>query len=230
MRYLINIPNLLKPIIEGVTETITIKSVTALTGSYELDVDCDSYITIGKTLIIEGSSYLVNSINPLVVIPIDGGIPIEGTFETYTPTFSHGTVRGVNEERVQIVDTREALPLVYLAETLRERYNGDETQSKYMTASLRMFVLDESSYEDYLIEDFYDKVITPMRNLAELVIEEIESAKEVNEVESFDIINHTKFANFIASKGYETNIFCETLTGVEIEMSVSFNRDFCKCK
>jgi hypothetical protein len=230
LRYLITIPQFIQPIVEGITQEININSVLNLgNGLFELETKCDNYLTFGKKAVIQGNDYEVSSINPLVVKALGNYTPLEGSFFALSPTFAHGTARGVKAERAKIQNTPDKLPLVYLAETIKEKYSSDIQERNYLTTDLTIFILDESNYEDNLIKDYYEDVIQPMRVLCELLIQALEEAKGINQINSFEIINHTKFATYIQSKGYEENVFCENLTGVQLNISISFTPVNCKC-
>ena len=220
-----DIHKFLKPIIEK-DRYVNILDIVDETTSYSVTVDCLSYLRTGKTVTIDGNSYIVTAINGNILSLSGTIVPVGSLLKLPSVYYWHGTVKQTDNERINIPNSKDKTPFVYLVEVLREDYGAEDSANVEMP--LRLFVLDESSFEDYTTELFYNEVIYPMRTLAQEIINEIQL--QALEVGGITAINHTRFATFLDKNGYEKSLFSEHLSGVEINLDTSLpQRTDCLC-
>lgn len=223
---LLDVHKILKPIIEK-ERTLSIVSIVDNAPTYDVTVECGtSYLTKGKKVQIDNNSYRVTKLEGNVITLTGNTTPV-GTLLTLPQVYYwHGTIKQTDNERINVPNRKDKTPFVYLFETIRESYSNSD--SNYIEIPLRMFFLDESSFSDYTTELFYDEVIYPMRALAEEIINDVDSM--ANDLENIEVINHTRFATFMDSQGYEKNAISEELTGVEVRLNALLPQDInCKC-
>lgn len=222
---LIDIHSILKPVIEQPSIITVSEYIDNVDGTYTAVTTNTEYIRNPKTVSINGNNYRVVSFVENTSILLYGSSLPTGDITLYTPKYWHGTITQTNNERVNIPNKSEETPFVYFAETYTEDY-GD-LKGDLVDIPVRLFFLDESNFEDYNTENYYDIVITPMRNLCASIVDRIYLESCVLNIKDIRITNHTRFATFLDSKGYERNIMSETLSGVELSATLKVRRKTC---
>lgn len=131
--------------------------------------------------------------------------------------FFHGTQLAVNAE-ITGKDDNAKVPMCYLHEVIRESLGG--VGSRYSEATLRLFFLDVSNYQDWTTDQYYAKVIRPMRNFADYFIQELRKPnKNFQAGDRTELITHVKFGAW-NEKGHFQSVFNARLSGIELSISL----------
>jgi len=198
-------------------------------GTFDITV-CEKFY-MQKTFEIEINSvtYRIEQITGLVIKIKGSVIPIVGPFALYKPFFFHGTIKQTSVELGKVDDSANKTPMVYNLEIFREKFKDPTESPTEFEAELRLFFLTQAQFEDWNTNDFYTDAIKPMKELAKIFFEKLETFRGIGFIEDRDFISHTKFGVFVSEKGYETLLFADKLSGVEVRMIVPvLNQNLCK--
>lgn len=165
---------------------------------------------------IDGNLIIINSIiaNPLTV-------------EIPTPFYFHGTPRNTNIEIGTIKSFRYKYPMAWLLEILRDRHVLKYDSVTDRECNVSIFFLDYSN-GDWTTDMHYDKVIERMYELAILITDKIIYGNDFagEEIDHFDIIPHSNFGKYVKDKGYDSNIFDDTTSGVQLNIKLPIRKSF----
>lgn len=133
------------------------------------------------------------------------------------PKYFHGTQLATNA-KISKLDDNAKVPMIWLHEVIREDL-GD-FRSIATTASLRLFFLDVANYQDWTTDEHYAKVIRPMTNLRDYVLQEMRgNGKKFRSVDSATSYAHVKFGQ-VTDRGHFQSVFNAKLSGVELVVDV----------
>lgn len=190
-------------------------------------ITCDtSYARVGK--------YIIDPINGSILIT---GVETDeyivagnatGILELPEPYFVPGTKIAANNEWTKVSnDLTQKTPLVWLLHDVRYQRFGRESVYEW-ESDLRIFFLDETDIVNYYTKDHIDNVVVPMSKLAEKFIDVINQTPSYKTLESYEIINFTRFGTE-QSNGYFQNILDANLSGVELRIKLTKYKENCKC-
>lgn len=217
------IVNELRALVSNMSRSYTITSCIDLgSGKYKLLTDNTYWLRPDKPIVIDGLNYQIDSFALNEWIVVKGNIkPVVTSFEIYKPFFKNGTPRATNNELIQIEDSVDKTPFIWLLEINRERIVVDELSPVESENSLRLFFLDQTNFEDYNTGDHYVNVIEPMTNLVEEFIIELGKYSKFDEVKEYVKINWAKFGVFVTDNGVERKILNDFLSGIEVQLDLT---------
>jgi hypothetical protein len=223
---------LINDIINTISKTITIKSVTVnLDDTIDIQVNKTLWLTVSnRPITINGVDYKIKSItnNLLIKLFPNATTPTVGTFEAYDFYFWHGTVIEVNNELNKIKASADKFPMCYLVEVLEEQNNYSELSTIGRSINARLLFAVETDYTNKDTEGLYSSGINPTRNF----VNEFINAVDNNDlVASFDdnytTIPLTRIARYDAN-GHRTKVINSELTGLELRINIDFSKN-CDC-
>lgn len=231
MVYKKDIIQFIKKVVDSIDWTLTIDSVTDNgNGTFDL-IMCDiGHLQPLFNITIGGNEYTILDF-------IEGGIKVSGavlitatSFTPYLPFYFHGTVRATQSELANIIDANSKTPMIYFYEVISETFFEDNDNAIERESSIRLFFLTQADFMNWKTSDFHENAIQPMRRMMEKFIEKLKGHSNVNEINSFTVINQNKFGVFINNKGFESAIMAENLSGCELKIDLELRKvDNCKC-
>jgi hypothetical protein len=230
---MIDVPNLFKSIVESLSPTIKINSITNSSGVYTV-ITCDTiHINVGRKLVVNGVSATVISFvkNTSFTFSFDATAPDTVNEIKIAPfNFFYGTQKMTKEE-LDYAPNNQKIPFVWFYSVYDEKQERDEFKLLGQSASVRLFVLDNCNYTDWLSMEHHNEVIVPLSSYVEELLTSIESHLYTmyNGVKSVDIRKHANWGVFV-QKGHIEKIFSDDLSGIEVSFDVDFKKlKNCNC-
>lgn len=233
---------LLSPIFAGLDKTFSIKTVTEITapatgvdGKWRLDSCCTRWLTIGRVITIASVDYRIVDLVCNVSVTVTGAsIPTAQDIQIYAPNFIHGTITQTAKETAQQPDATTWLPLIFLHDITRERFNTNPLEPVSRRAECDLYVMTERGKEGEGIDDTTSAIseycVSPMRNLTFDIVQLIQKNKIVSQSEAydFDITDWVKWGVYISPTGAKSNYFTENLSGCALKYEIPFiDKDLC---
>jgi hypothetical protein len=185
------------------------------------------YARIGKPITdISENEFLITDIDPDLFIKAGNA---DGLLFLPKPFFISGTRIATNREwtLAEQGDLLKKTPLIWLLHDLRYFKYGRESVYEW-ESDIRIFFIDETNNADYYTKDHIENVVEPMSELANLFIESINKNRSYKTIESFEVINFTRFG-VEESNGYVKNILDANLSGIELRINLVKYKENCKC-
>lgn len=137
-----------------------------------------------------------------------------------SPFFISGTRLSTNAEWTKATtNLAEKLPLIWLLETINEKFYGKESVYE-RTSDLRLFFLEDTDIRQYLNADHRSNVVYPMYQLAMEFVDVIENDTTIVPLEDWQIKTFTRFG-VEQQNGVVQNILDANLSGVELQLSIT---------
>ena len=145
------------------------------------------------------------------------------------PYFISGTRISANREWsiAEQGDLTKKTPIIWLLSDVRYFKYGRESVYDW-ESDIRLFFLDETNVADFYAKDHVENVVEPMAELANLFIKVIEKSRSFKTLETYEIINFTRFG-VEETNGYFRNILDANLSGVELRIKLVKYKENCKC-
>jgi hypothetical protein len=193
----------------------------------EITESCKTkYARIGKTLKdLDGNEFIITEIESDSFFKAGSA---DGLLFLPEPYFISGTKISANREWTIAEDNLlNKTPLIWLLHDLRYKKHGRESVYDW-DCDIRVFFMDETNNVDFYTADHIHNVVEPMSELAKLFIEVINKNRSYKTIESFELINFTRFGVEDQS-GYIKNILDANLSGVELRLNLIRYKENCKC-
>lgn len=225
--------DLLSALIAQLDPTFTgIEISTVSTGVYMITTLNTKWLTKGYTVTIGAHDYEITDFVVNESITLSGTVePTTAEFDIYLPHFSHGTVLEQNQLLNLLSSTqnstRDRLPLIWLKERVRDKFEVDEMLRLDRESDCELYFLIDCNMEDWLREDFDVYTIEPMRNLIGEFIAILYNAPNVRSDFSFDITDDAKFGVYQDDKGNTKKIFNDSLSGSKLSITIPFLKQDC---
>jgi len=222
--------NRLLPIVNSMDKSVICQSVTDNSnGTYTFLCNDTKWLTVGYSLTIGLNTYIVKSFECNESITVSGStIPLQLTFDLYTPFFKHGTITKVASELSMKQSFKDKLPLIFLHEITEERIHFDQLESVDVDTDVRLYFLTDCDYRNWTQLQGDTQGVQPMRNLCNEFIKALVRSQSVAEMTGIGTIkNYNIFGNY-NDNGVVKNIFNEYLSGVQLKVSIPFLKD-CEC-
>jgi hypothetical protein len=146
----------------------------------------------------------------------------------HSPNFYHGTILDVNNELVDM-PWQFKFPMIYLHERYTETYYTENNIFSH-SGKYKIHVLTQGDFNEWLINDYKTNAIDPMNLLANKFVNQLRKTKGIKIGDSHSRTNKTRFATYIDSKGETQQEMQDTMTGVELNIELSFhNNIICNC-
>lgn len=222
------VSSIVKEIVAGVDNTIT-GNYDALTGRTYV---CQTkWARIGKTVTdADDNDFVIKELvddEYIVADPVNGQ-NLEGVITLNTPYWITGTKMSANREWTiagnYLVDKT---PLVWLLELIKYKSFGRESTLDFET-ELRVFILDETNITQFYVADHREQVVLPMENLANEIMNVINSNRKFVRIESYDVYSFSRFG-VEKETGMFQNILDANLSGVELRFTLKKYKENCKC-
>lgn len=146
------------------------------------------------------------------------------------PFFFAGTPQAVSAE-LALYDDSQKFPMVYLYERLEET-QGTYLSSIALSAKIVMLFITSANYEDWTIQDHYDNACELMRDYAEAFDRQLfQQISTYYREESTSIYSaEVNFGKYIEKRGYDSNVFNETVSGCAYQTDIKIleSSKFCK--
>ena len=219
-----HIADIVKGLVDKLDHDFIITTNTDMGGGvHKLFTTNTYYLTELKVIEIAGLNYRVTELkfNEYVVVEPVGHTTsiIVDSFNLPAPDFFHGTVKTVdNEVQLFMEQNPNKYPIVYLFRYITERIPLDPVSPGNRESPVRLFILDQSNYDDYLNEDFKEKVEKPLMNVEAKLFEVIKKDTGIGRLSGFyDRTDLTRFARFTNDGNIEL-VFSENLTALDLNI------------
>ncbi len=113
--------------------------------------------------------------------------------------------------------------MVYLLEIFSERFNEDVDEFERVS-DLRLFFLTHANFEEWEIDEFYDNSIKPMQRLVQHFIDTLNKQVRVQQIRDYELTNLSRFGVYVNNKGFESTLFEDKLSGVELRISLELRK------
>jgi hypothetical protein len=227
-----DIPRVIQNVVENLSSKIEFNTLTESSSVYSVLTKDTKYITKHRYLYINtnklakvtsvtenvGFSFIFIDVAPLTITSIN--------IKPFK--FFHGTTLMTNAERDSIKDYKDKLPFVWLFSVYDEVEIRDELSAFEKTANIRLFILDESEFENWLHVEHRNNVILPLKNYKEEFISALDKRLEVNKIEDITISEHANWG-VLVKNGHVNKIFSDDLSGLELSFEIKMAREKCKC-
>lgn len=237
MKYKVSLADILELLTVSMVFPVTINNV-AISGDLQTLSVCDVYhAQEGFIFEIGGIDYTIQSVDPaLKQIVLDKGITNPLTAGTssnlYEPFFFHGTPYAINSEVIgqkKISDKRT--PMVWLLEEFSEVFHDDTENTHERDSDVHIFFLTHGDFKK-VINEMASDYIEPMSRLMENFIKAHNKERRIFEHWDLDykVTRYSKFGIYITNKGEGANLFADTLSGVENEITLKLlKNNVCGC-
>ena len=224
------IPDVIETIINSLSFSVAITSVTNTASETVIGVCNTGHISPFSSVVINGVTYEVRTVAynenitlSMVVTPAVGDL-----ITIAAPFYFHGTTRTTGADVIRIKNGDLKYPMVYLFEPLEERFNEDDNNPVNRTAVIRLFLLDISNFSDWSTDEHYLYAINPMRNLAERFIEALKASPLFSKLGNYKIISHAKIGQLLNRSTHLKSLFADKASGVELKINIGLYDD-CVC-
>ena len=232
----INPIKILKDVIDSVTLTVTIDSVSSLGGgSYKVFTKETYYLRTLKKVTISSVDYQITgfSINEFITVKaLSGDIPVTASsFTIDQPLFVWGNPQMVSAELVKRVQNKTAIwPYIWVVEISNEDFNLDPSSAVKSTPSFNMFFLDSSDKQNWTISEHYDNAIYTLNNYLDTFVQILKSRRDLFDTDSinFNKVNHVNFGDYIVDEGMRELILNDEVTGIQVKIDVPLTIGTCK--
>jgi hypothetical protein len=144
------------------------------------------------------------------------------------PVYINGTQLAVNHKRKAAQFSWLQCPFTWLVEPFISNETADRMKIVEALPDLTILFLDNQNSNDWTTEQHYEKVITPMRELAEAFQQKLRDTWAVfGKITRWQTIIHVKFGKE-AEYGHISSIIDEKTSGVEVRFSVEILKN-CDC-
>lgn len=231
----VGVHKLLEPIISGMNKTIFISSIITV-GLVHTLLTCNTlwlqYNKNHNKLTVNGTEYVITAVAQNVSIEITHPTvtPAFTEFDLPAPFFFHGTIKSTNSELTEIKKSWDKLPMIYLHDPTKENSNNDQFSSIDREAELDLYFLAENDFSNWTNEDHENKAVTPMRNLANSFLNEMDARADLILPEfDFNLFNRVRWGTE-ETTGTNAQFFTESVSGIQMKLNCSFKRaDNCEC-
>lgn len=135
-----------------------------------------------------------------------------------------GTRLAANNEWTRSgADLTAKLPLIWLLETMNERFGGAESSIE-RSSDLRIFILEETNVREFYTKDHREQVVRPMQELAIELVRVVTNTARFKRPENFQIRSFSRFG-VEETKGVVQNILDANLSGVELQLTLDIYKE-----
>lgn len=221
--------DLVKTLVEAIDLSFEGDSVVDLTGGhYKIFTENTKWITKGYTLTTNAVDYVVEDLSFNEWVKVSGvSIPTDLSFDIYAPKFHHGTVLEEQQVLNLITNSLNKLPLIWLKERVRERFEPDETLRLDRESDCDIYFLIDCNMEDWLRLDFDNYTIKPMRSLVAAFMDVLYDAPNVSRDYQYEVTDDAKFGRYQDDKGNTKKIFGDALSGSFLKITIPFLKPNC---
>jgi len=185
----------------------------------------------GKTVLdSDGNVFKIEDVSTdeFILASNKDSINLNGTIYLNQPVFIHGTKLATNLEWTKMSNNvLSKTPIIWLLGSLNFKQYGRESVLDIESA-VRIFFLDETDVVNFKTNDHIENVVYPMEAMAEEFISTINKNRQFKTVESWEIIEFTRFG-VEQENGYFQNILDANLSGVELRITLTKYKQNCKC-
>ena len=224
MTYKTDIIDYLNSVLTAVNKTVTITATSNPSACvYTITVDDVKWIQPSIVLSIGNNDYTVSLISGCVITLSGSAAIVVSSFTLPTVHFFHGTVKETNITLTKRQFDTQKTPLVYLLEIFSERFNEDVDEFERVS-DLRLFFLTHANFEAWEIDEFYDNSIKPMQRLVQHFIDTLNKQVRVQQIREYELTNLSRFGVYVNNKGFESTLFEDKLSGVELRISLELRK------
>ena len=195
--------------------------------SYTLGTCNTLHLQTGFTITINAVNYVITEVHKNVSITITGDVlPTEDSFEVYPPFYHHGTIISSAGELAKESNSSNKTPLIFLHETITDKFFNKSSNPLERETTLRMFFLTQSNWNSNTTNQHYTSALEPMRALVYNFINTLNRTRYIAPIEDYTVTNHTLFANYLQD-GYTEAIFDKNLSGCELNITIPIRPNVC---
>ena len=202
-------------------------------GTYKIYSENTMWLTKGYTIVIKSVldtflPYVITDLSFNEWILVSGEKePNELEFIIYEPFFWHGTTLAQNEQMNLIPDSWDKLPMIWLHEITRERFEPDELLRLDRESDCDLYFLIDCNQTDWLTPDFDNYTVKPMRNLISSFIDVLKNSPLIGIDFRYDVLDYAKFGVYQTDKGITKQIFKDALSGSQLKITIPFLKENC---
>lgn len=228
MSQLLDIPNFIKDIVENLSERVVFTNPVLVDGVYLVDTTDTSYLKEKAYITVNGEPAKVVDVikNVSFSFSFIDVVPIALEYADIKPyNFYYGTQRMTKAVLDSEKDNTKRFPLVWFYSIYDETVNRNSEELEGQTASMRLFILDQSNFKDWVSLEHHNKVIEPLQVYIEELLNKIDDSSVVmeNGITSVNLRKHANFGQY-QEEGHIAKIFSDDLSGVEMSLNVSIKK------
>lgn len=235
--------DIIESIINSLDFTVEIINIINLTGGFHtIEVKNMFHAQPGFPVTIGTKTYTIVEVTPAVIsdcgpssndlIKVQGDADdiTEETFDLYRPFFFFGTPIAEGVELRQINQAKEKIPMFWLRlDDFSETFYEDILEKREREIKIRLYPLTQGDPDKWLTRQAIEEGVNPMRRLAELFIDKINSNPNRFDADgltwSIPAV-YPKFGVIIINKGVEKSLWHDKLSGVELSMNLTVFKKF----
>lgn len=229
---MVNTIDIIKDLVSNLDLKLNITSVETVGTTYKLFTCNTYYLAPQSKVTINSVIYsVVSLVNNQYLIVSGASLPVKGVYSLPNPYFTHGTVKQSNEELSIESDMFKKTPMVFLRRPFSEVFNNGQ-QSDERNVDLTLYFLTQADFEHWQIDAFDENAIKPMYNLMKAFVDMLNSNKYINKanINDYRIEEKIKFGVYVNDKGYESSVFNDTLSGVQLNINLPIRKNYiCNC-
>jgi len=223
-------------IVKGIVESMNSSIIgTYNPGSGNTNFCETKWARKGKVISMAGEEFLIDSIEydqEIEASYLGSLMPapdLNGLIDLPAPFFISGTKLAANREwTIADIDLTAKTPIIWLLETMRERFFG-KGDAREREMELRIFFLDETNVAQYLTEDHRREVVYPMKKMVDEFIRAIAADRNFKTIEDYSIRTFSRFG-VEQDNGMIQNILDANLSGVELSIAITKYKGNCNPK
>ena len=236
MNYRRNLIDIINTAVLAMTFPVEINGQTTnVDGSITLQVDDIYHSEPTRTVTIGGNPYTITAIDDVNnTITVTGAVAITATtFNLYTPHFFSESPINIDNTLKSIPLTDDKTPMAYMLLKYSEKINADEfgvnegSENLDRTATFTIYFLTQSYPAKWLIGDFMTNAVKPMERLMQNFEKHLKKDHK-----NFDMVDATyngtvnpRFGVYITNKGTIKSYTADTLSGVQMDITLDIYRD-----
>jgi hypothetical protein len=201
--------------------------------SYTLTTCNTLWLTTGSVFTTDATEFTVTDLVPNESITFTGAIePVTLDFDISEPFFWWGKMKSVNTELSMLTNASDKLPMIYLHQVNKERWNDDPEISLGMQSDVDLYFMCEADFKNFTIVDHETYCIIPMRNLVFAFIEALKNYSENIEtmLYEYDVTDLPEWGSYADPYGNQKKYFNDDVSGCKLEINIPFSKENCCCE
>lgn len=233
-----NVVDIIGDVVESLTQTIAVDSVEAVGNTFVFSVSRTYWArphtqnSLATNVVIDGITYHIHEMvyNESITVHKYDQVDLSDITELTlaAPIYINGTRRAVNKER-RGLNSPVSCPFVWLVEPFVASENPDIMSIVESEPDLTVVFLDNNMQDDWTTADHYEKVITPMMELAAAFKAKVRETRGVfGKIRRWDAVSRAVYG-VESANGAISSILNERTSGVEVRFTVEILKSFNTC-
>ena len=222
---------LIERIVDLMDTTVYIDSVSNVSTTYTILSSNTKWITLGYTVTIDGTDFVVTSVTPNVSFTVESNSAITATeFNLLKPNFFNGTAIMASSEISRIQDNFDRVPFIFFHEPSTDSFYYDILDARDRDSQCDLYFMTQSNFADYTNEQHHINAVRACGNMVDSFVLAMLNCSFIGELNNFDSEDQVKWGT-INQNGHILKIFTDDLSGKKIGINIPFlKEDCCECE